>query len=176
MMVLGIDPGLRNTGWALVGPAGDLDSYEHVETGRRPERGDAQRRLALVLKAAVIAMRKASAVVVEWPSAGGFVPVSGNATGNAAAAAQTNMVAGALVGLAVGLGGARRVVTPSPVTWRSRLGAKRGADHAIHAALLTRYPQLRDLRMKAQPHVLDAVGLALFGRLVLNLDRKETST
>lgn len=172
MLVLGVDPGLRNTGWSLVGAAGDLDSFEHVETGRRPERGDAQRRLALVMCALVVPMRRASVVVVEWPSAGGFGrPEAGEpARGNATAVAHTNMVAGAIVGLAVGLGGGRRILTPAPVTWRARLGARRGADHAIHAALLTRYTLLRDLRAKAQPHVLDAVGLALFGRMTLNLD------
>jgi len=171
-MVLGIDPGLRNLGWSLIGGTGALDSFEHVETGKRPERGDAQRRLSLVLKAAVLPMRKAAVIVVEWPSAGGFGrPEAGAAPrGNATSAAHTCMVAGALVGLAVGLGGGRRVLTPSPVTWRTRLGAKRGADAGIHAALLVRYPLLADLRLKAQPHVLDAVGLALFGRLVLRLD------
>lgn len=165
MLILGIDPGMANTGWSLVDKFGALDSFEHVETGRRPGTGDAQRRLSVVLRALVAPMRKAVAVVVEWPGLGGSPRPGAMGT---KAASQTAAVASAAIGLAVGMGGARKILLPSPVTWRRRLGSKDQSDEVLHAALLVRYPLLADLRKKAQPHCLDSLGLALYGRLVLH--------
>lgn len=173
MLVLGIDPGLAHTGWALVDASGALHRFAHVATGRLPGVGDVQRRLGLVLRDLTAPMRDASVVVVEWPGMGGARQAGKM---NAVAASQTAAAAAAAIGLAVGMGGGRRILTPAPVTWRARLGAKRGADAALHEALMGRYPILADLRLGARPHVLDAVGLALYGRLVLRLDHEDMHT
>ena len=165
-MVLGIDPGIANLGWALVGAAGDLHSFEHVETERTAQRGDASIRLARILRALRAPLAHASVVCIEWPGFGG-ARVAGKM--NALAASQTAAAAAAALGLAIGQGGRRKILAPAPVTWRSKLGAKRGRDAELHAAFLARYPILADLRKGAQPHVLDAVGLALYGIKALNL-------
>lgn len=166
--VLGIDPGLANLGWALVGAAGDLHSFEHVETTRTEQRGDASIRLARILRALRAPLAHASVVVIEWPGFGG-ARVAGKM--NAVAASQTAAAAAAAMGLAIGQGGRRKILAPAPVTWRSKLGAKKGKDGALHAELLKLYPILADVRKAAQPHLLDALGCALFGIKELRLNQ-----
>lgn len=171
-MILGVDPGLAHCGWALLAPGGALVDRGVIVTERHEgEVGDAQRRLAEVCRALYGKVHHAQLVVVEWPSAGGFgrsgppCPVCKQARGNAQSSAQTNLAAGAIAGLAWGAG--RKVDAPAPVTWRAKLGHKRGADQALHADLERRYArELAGLRKGDLPHVLDAIGLALYAELV----------
>lgn len=134
-------------------PSGVLVGRGTVRTKRQKGLGDAQRRLAELGAVLRPLLLRARLAVVEWPS-GGF-------GGSALTAALTAAAAGLAVGLARGLEVA--VLTPSPVTWRHALGAERGKDAALHAALAERYrSDLLGLRRYELPHVLDAVGLALY--------------
>jgi hypothetical protein len=180
MIVLGLDPGVAHGAWALVGPHGELVEFEHYETEPVHEVGGEYIRLARILRKLRAPLAHAGAVAIERPT-GGFggngkrCPACKQPRGNAKAAAQLASAAASALGLAVGLGGRRKILAPAPVTWRSKLGAKRGRDAELHAALLARYPILADLRKGAQPHVLDAVGLALYGRLALRLDARRVA-
>ncbi len=162
-MILGVDPGIAHTGWALV-EGGQIVDRGHIGTGRdRSATGDIQRRLAEIGAVLHPLVFRARLVVIEWPSAGGFRTSGGEQ--HAAHAAQTNLAAGMVAGLAWGAG--RKVRAPSPVTWRSALGHKRGRDEQLHADLAARFIfQLTDLRRGDLPHVLDAIGLALYGEQV----------
>lgn len=166
--VLGVDPGLANVGWALVeqsswnggsSPARVLERGT-VRTARQKGVGDVQRRLTEVGEELAPLIERAQFVVCEWPSAGGFRTATGRSSSTAPA--QVNLVAGLIAGLARGIG--RRLLTPAPVTWRKAMGAKQGKDEAIHARLLKQYAaELAGLRKGDLPHVLDALGLALYG-------------
>lgn len=164
MLILGIDPGLANTGWALL----DKDTARVVDAGyiatkRGGEVGDTQERLlALLTCLRRPMMEDADVVVVEWPGMGG-ARVAGKM--NAIAASQTAAAAGAAVGMARGRTW-RNVLTPAPITWRTALGCLRGQDEELHARLARVYPQtVARFKKTARPHVLDAIGLALYGRL-----------
>lgn len=157
-MILGIDPGLANVGYAIM--AGDirgLMAHGHIETKRSKERGDTHRRLLDILRQ--LALRTASYnndithVVIEWPGGAGGA--------NAQSVLQTIACAGFLAGYFVGR--ERIVITPAPQTWRIAMGGKKGQEEAVHARLLRDHPALSLLKKKAQPHVLDAVGLARYG-------------
>lgn len=164
-VILGVDPGLANLGWCL------LDSRDarvrrsgYVPTSKGDETGDMQRRVSEVLSAmrTVVDSLPVALAVVEWPSAGGS-GLAGKM--NAKAASQTIAVAGAVLGLLTAL----RIptLTPAPVTWRTALGCERGKDDALHARLARIYAgTAAAYRKGALPHVLDGLGLALYGRLI----------
>jgi Holliday junction resolvasome RuvABC endonuclease subunit len=171
-VILGVDPGLAHCGWALVN-GGELvergmiataaEVVGHQERGgkRRAVKaaGDNQRRVADVCRALHGKMRRADMVVVEWPG-GGFGR-------NAHSAATTAAVAGAIAGMAWGIG--RKVNAPASLTWRSHFGHKRGKDEQLHGELTARYhEQLTGLSQDELPHVLDAIGLALYGEACTN--------
>jgi Holliday junction resolvasome RuvABC endonuclease subunit len=160
-VILGVDPGLAHCGWAFVA-GGALISRGVIKTARdRRATGDAQRRLAELCKALHGKVLKADLVVVEWPAGGGGFGR------NAGAAAQTAQVAGAIAGLAWGVG--RKVNAPASVTWRIACGAKRGQDELLHVALAARYAEdLAGVNKGDMPHVLDAIGLALYGEACTN--------
>jgi len=176
-MILGVDPGLANVGWALVLSGGSLHSYGHIETEKSDQTGDAAKRLARVmygLSTPLIALSNGTGidrdnVVIEWPGgASGFQRQGANP--NARATIQTSTTAGAVYGAAYWLlrGKTDHILTPAPVSWRIALGKSWGVqpkEEAIHAVILERFPQLTSLKKKAQPHILDAVGLALYGHL-----------
>lgn len=159
-MILGVDPGLANCGWALV-DRGDVTECGCFTTEKGHETGDAQRRLEELGRGLYKLMTMADIVVVEWPSAGGFGRNAGNA-------AKTNLAAGMIVGLAWGRG--RRTLQPAPITWRSKLGHKRGNDDRLHAELAQRFTpeQLAAIRKGDLPHILDAIGLALYAEAITN--------
>lgn len=163
MIALGIDPGLAFTGWALVDNF-VLKACGAVVTKKdRRATGDAQRRLAEVAAALhpLVHRHDLDLVVVEWPSGGGFGRTKTG--GNVVSAAQTNLVAGLAAGLAWGAG--HRVRAPSPITWRTGLGASRGRDVELHVEIAERHAAfLASARIKRThlPHVLDAIGLAEF--------------
>lgn len=174
-MILGVDPGLANVGWALVLHAGGLHSYGHLETHKGDQTGDAAKRLAQVmygLSVPLLAMSTGNAlagdrVVIEWPGgAGGFQ--RDGASPNARATIQTSTTAGSVYGAAYWLlrGRTDRILTPAPVSWRVALGklwSIKPSEEAVHAVILEKYPQLTSLKRKSAPHILDAVGLALYG-------------
>jgi len=152
---LGIDPGLANTGWALLS-GGDLIDFGCVRTkkSKRTVTGGVTRRLMEVSSALRPLLRSSSVAVVEWPG-GGFGK-------NARSAVQTNLVAGLVVGLATASG--TTLLQPSPRTWRAQLGSKSGADSKLHKNLYKRFSsQLERLLLGELPHVLDAIGLATYG-------------
>lgn len=159
-MILGIDPGLANTGWALVDRARDVVAVGCLRTRKdKSATGDAQRRLVELTAALLPIIARAVAVVVEWPSGGGFGRSQDG--GNVVAATQTNLVAGLVFGLAAAHN--RPITAPAAVTWRAGLGHARGQDTQLHADLLARYrPALAGVRAGDFPHVLDAIGLALY--------------
>lgn len=156
-MILGIDPGLANVGYAVMETSGALLAFGHIETKRSKEKGDTHRRLLDILRQ--LAMRTAGhtdtidTIVIEWPGGAGGV--------NAQSVLQTIACAGYLAGYFTGR--ERTVITPAPQTWRCALGGKKGQEAAVHARLLRDHPNLSLLKKKAQPHVLDAVGLARYG-------------
>lgn len=174
-MILGVDPGLANVGWALLNH-GALQ-YGHIETEKSDQPGDAARRLAAVLYGLSTGLRLLDAgtpefrrVVVEWPGGASGFQREGAKHANARAAVQTSTTAGAVYGAAYWLlrGRTEHILTPAPVSWRIALGKSWGIqpkEEAIHAGILERFPQLTSLKKKAQPHILDAVGLALYGHL-----------
>jgi len=176
VLILGVDPGLANCGWAL------LDSRDArvrdcgtVVTGCEDETGDMQRRAEEVLVAIRPRVSLADLVVIEWPSPGGFGrPTEGEAicpvcrttkkSGNAKSAAQTNAIAGGVLGLVIA--SKKDHLTPVPITWRRALGCHRGSDVDLHKRLAAVYRRTAARLTKgALPHVLDSIGLALFGRL-----------
>jgi Holliday junction resolvasome RuvABC endonuclease subunit len=158
-VILGVDPGIAHCGWALVA-GGELVERGAVVTERDGKAtGDQQRRLAEVGRVLHGLIHRADLVVVEWPG-GGFGR-------NAHSAAQTAAAAGAIAGMAWGVG--RKVNAPAPVTWRAHFGHKRGQDELLHGELTARYhEQLAGLRKGDLPHVLDAIGLALYGEACTN--------
>lgn len=157
-VILGVDPGLANCGWALLANGRMIDRGI-VVTARGKKTADAQRRLTDLGRAIHPLVHRANLVIVEWPT--------GHFGGNALAAAQTIAAAGVVVGIAWGAG--RKVRAPAPVTWRSKLGHKRGRDEKLHRDLAARFADhLLGLTKGQLPHVLDALGLALYGELVTN--------
>ena len=164
LTVLGVDPGLARCGWAVLDLAGQVVRCGCVRTqANKGSVGDEQRRLVEVTASLRDIVANASRVVVEWPSSGGFA--RGPSVGNALSAGQTGKVAALVYGLAAAFG--RPCSLPSPVTWRTALGAVRGADDLIHAALRLRHARaLAAVRAADEPHVLDAIGLAEY-RLTL---------
>ena len=163
-MILGVDPGLANCGWALL-ERGDLFAHGVIVTKRdKDAKGDTQRRLEDIGRGLHPYMRRAELVIVEWPGMGGARRPGAM---NAMAASQTAAAAAMVVGFAWGVG--IKVKAPAAVTWRSKLGHKRGADAQLHAELASRYAKnLSGYPQGELPHVLDAIGLALFGELVTN--------
>lgn len=177
LTILGVDPGLRRCGWAELDLTGAVARCGCVRTAAvKGAVGDEQRRLDEVTRVLRDIVANASRVVVEWPSSGGFAPGSKGEPcpacgqgkgGNAKSAGQTGKVAALVYGLAAAFG--RPYTLPSPATWRSALGAVRGADDVIHATLRIRHAAaLKRWKISAgdAPHVLDAIGLAEY-RLVL---------
>lgn len=174
-MILGVDPGLANVGWALLSHNRGLHSYGHIETERQDRTGDAAKRLAKVMFGLSTPLRAVPAaepltVIIEWPGgAGGFQ--RDGASPNARATIQTSTTAGAIYGAAYWLlrGHTERILTPAPVTWRAAVARAVGiqrTEAAVHAYLISIFPQLAGLTKKSAPHVLDAVGLALYGTLI----------
>lgn len=164
--MLGIDPGLAHCGWAMLdAELARLRKVGVIETQKADQTGDMQRRMDELTRALCPLVGFSDLVVVEWPSAGGFGrPDSSGARGNSKSAAQVNAVAGAVLGLCVAL--QKPCLYPSPVTWRSSLGASKGRDSGIHEQLKNSYPATTGPLRKAQlPHCLDAIGLALYGRI-----------
>jgi Holliday junction resolvasome RuvABC endonuclease subunit len=161
-MILGVDPGLANCGWALV-EGGSLVAHGVIVTKRdRDAKGDTQRRLEELGRGLYPHMRSATLVIVEWPGMGGARRAGAM---NATAASQTAAAAAMVVGFSWGAG--IKVRLPAAVTWRSKLGHKRGKDEQLHADLAQRYAKhLNGYPQGELPHVLDAIGLALFGELV----------
>lgn len=165
MLIFGCDPGLANCGWALVDSRdARVRSSGYIPTSKGHETGDMQRRVADVLERLRQVLDGALGIglaVIEWPAGGG----AGSAgRTNLNAARQVVAVAGGVLGLAT----ARRIhtLTPAPITWRARLGHARGADVELHDRLAAVYPKTAAAyRRGALPHVLDAIGLALYGRL-----------
>jgi len=161
-VILGVDPGLANCGWALVATGGVLLDRGAIATTRGRSTGDAQRRVELVGRVLYQLVGRADLVVVEWPT-GGF-------GSNALAATSTAAIAGLVAGLSWSAG--TKIRAPAPVTWRTKLGAKRGKDAELHAELAARYAaQLAGLKKGEMPHVLDAIGLALYGELATSARR-----
>ena len=162
--ILGVDPGLARCGWAELDLAGLVVRCGCIRTkADEGSVGDEQRRLVEVTAAIRDIVANASRVVIEWPSSGGFA--RGPDVGNALSSGQTGKVAALVYGLAAAFG--RPCSMPSPVTWRTALGAVRGADDVIHAQLRQRHgAALAAVRAGDEPHVLDAIGLAEY-RLVL---------
>ena len=179
-MIFGVDPGLANVGWCLLNH-GAL-TYGHIETAKGDQTGDAAKRLAEVMYGLSAGLKLLAAcpadlarVVIEWPG-GGFggpgkrCPACGKPPGNPLTGAQVATTAGAVYGAAYWLlrGKVDRILTPAPVSWRVALGKKWGvpaSEESIHAVILERFPQLSKLKKKSQPHILDAVGLCLYGEL-----------
>lgn len=163
MRILGLDPGLANCGWCLLdsGNAPVLRTG-YVGTSKGHETGDMQRRLNDLLDGVDDVVPLAELTVIEWPAGGG----AGDAgRTNLTAARQVVAAAGALLGYARAKSRGE-VLTPAPITWRSALGCKRGKDAELHERLTRVYPlTIERLRKGARPHVLDAIGLALYGRL-----------
>lgn len=165
MLILGIDPGFT-AGWALIDEHGALDSFACVETEPTGKAGDNQRRLAALLKAVTVPMRKASVVGIEFPSIGiGQRPGDNahRARWTAKSMGQTAAAASVVMGFAFGLGGQRRIFTPAPITWRSSLDPD-ADEEELHAAFARRYPLIADMRSEARPHVFDGLGVALYCR------------
>jgi len=160
--ILGCDPGLAHVGYALLDGDALLD-WGAIETDRdRGAIGDMQRRLEEVGRVLYPLIHRAELVVVEWPGGPG-------GKFGAVAAQQTSACAGLVTGMAWGAG--RKARAPATITWRSRLGAKRGSDRQLHAWLAERYrSELTGLRATGAPHVLDAIGLALYGQTFHSLD------
>lgn len=178
-MILGVDPGLANVGWCLLTTAGVIDSFGHIETKKSGQPGDAAHRLAMVmfgLSKPLLAMASAEdgdhgTVVIEWPGGAGGFQREGAASANARAAIQTSTTAGAVYGSAYWLlrGHTERILTPAPVTWRSAMARHLDCQRdegAVHFYLTSLHPGLKGLAKKAAPHVLDAAGLAEYGRLI----------
>lgn len=172
MIITAVDPGLRDCGWAtLDGRSGRLLGAGHVTTAKGDDVGDTQRRLLELLDGLRAPIARAGLVVIEWSSssASGFgrgsnaCPVCHRtAPGNAQAALMNAAAAAAVIGIAHDH--RAQVLTPAPVTWRAALGHARD-EAAIHAVIAAAYPRtVAKLRAAARPHVLDAIGLALFGR------------
>lgn len=184
-MILGVDPGLANVGWCLLTTAGVIDSCWHIETKRSDQPGDAAYRLAQVMYGLSHAFRTMAkmaeadhpvTVVIEWPGGASGFQREGASSGNARAAVQTSTTAGAVYGAAYWLlrGHTERILTPAPISWRAALARHLGCqrdEEAIHHYLRSLHPGLRDLKKKSAPHILDAAGLAEYGRL---MTKKET--
>lgn len=158
-MILGVDPGIANCGWALV-EGGQLRDYGCIVTRRGDATGDAQRRLEQLGRVLHGKLFGARLVVVEWPGFGGARRPGAM---NAMAASQTAAAAALVMGLAWSAG--RKVRAPAAVTWRLALGHARGQDEQLHLDLAARY-DLGNLTAAVRPHVLDAIGLALYGELM----------
>lgn len=164
MLICGIDPGLRDCGWALVDTVDShLVGAGHIATERRDDVGDTQRRLCELTEQLAPHIRRSCLVVVEWSSvSGGGFKREGAEHGSARAALFNAAAAAAAIGMAQ----AHRIhlLTPAPVSWRAALGYARD-EAAIHAVITRAYPRtVAKLRATARPHVLDAIGLALHGR------------
>lgn len=165
MIVVGVDPGLAYCGWARLDTHGArLLGTGLVTTHKGDQVGDTQRRLLELVDGLRAPIGSADLVVVEWSSVSGAGfqrSGDGAAHGNARAALLNAAAAAAAVALAA----ARRVqvLTPAPVTWRSRLGYRVEAE--LHGRLEALYPRTA-ARYSAgrRRHVFDALGLALFGR------------
>ena len=176
-MILAVDPGLANAGWAFMTNSGSLHSYGHLETHKENRTGDAAARLAMVMYGLSEPLRILGQSVVvndygviEWPGGASGFQREGAASGNARSAIQTSTTAGAVYGALYWLlrGRTARILTPAPITWRSALAKAWGIQRdeaSIHRRILERHPQLASLKKKAAPHVLDATGLAEYGAL-----------
>jgi Holliday junction resolvasome RuvABC endonuclease subunit len=160
-VILGIDPGLANTGWALVSRGGDVEDCGCLHSKRDKEAtGDEQRRLIELTQLLVPLVGRAQVVVVEWPPP--IFPQAGRPQ-LAIAGAQTKAVAALVFGLAAAHH--RPITAPAAVTWRAGLGHARGKDEQLHAELRVKYSAalaLARVRAGDEPHVLDAIGLALY--------------
>ena len=176
-MIAGFDPGLGHTGYALIRRDRALVSAGVSVTAKGPKgaREDVQRRMEEHGRTLIPIIRRASdVVVVEWPTGAGFAkrgavcPACGQSRGNSAAAATTMAIAGGVQWAAWMAG--RPVWAPAPITWRTKLGYRRGRDdqdgdldEKIHAAMLARYgEQLAALKISRRylPHVLEAIAMA----------------
>lgn len=175
-MILGVDPGLANVGWALMSNSGVLHSYGHIETIKSDQPGDAAKRLAEVMYGLSVPLRSIGAsslmsdlVGIEWPT-GGFggsgppCPACHKPKGNAGSAVQTGTTAGAVYGAAYMLlrGRTERIVRPTSLGWRAALAKAWRCERdepTVHAAIVARHPQLSALKKK-QRHILDGVGVA----------------
>ncbi len=167
-LILGIDPGLANCGWALLDSRDARIHRTGVIVTHAVERvGDMQERVSEILHGIDFAMDFPGVIVIviEFPSAGRGRDQD-RAPWAAKSASQTMSAASALRGRAHGVVKDDFILTPAPITWRCALGCKRGQDEALHQQLAARYPRtVARYRKGARPHVLDAIGLALFGRL-----------
>lgn len=165
MIVVGIDPGLAECGWARLDTDGSrLLATGLITTAKGDQVGDTQRRLVEVAEGLRAPIGSADLVVVEWSSVSGAGfqrHGDGSAHGNARAALLNTAAAAAAVAMAT----SRRLqlLTPAPITWRSRLGFRVEAE--LHARLERLYPRTAALYTAGRRrHVFDAIGLCLFGR------------
>lgn len=158
-MILGVDPGLANCGWALVTRERDVVECGCLHTKRAAgATGDEQRRLIELTAGLVPLVVRAQVVVVEWPPP--IFPQPGRPQ-LAVSAAQTKAVAALVFGLAAAH--CRPITPPAAVTWRAALGHARGKDEQLHAELRLKYSAaIAKVRSGDEPHVLDAIGLALY--------------
>lgn len=175
-MILGVDPGLANVGWAVLSSGGSLHSWGHIETHKEDRTGDAAARLAEVMYGLSTPLRllQPTAIVadyvgIEWPT-GGFggpgppCPTCHKPRGNAGSAVQTGTTAGSVYGAAYWLlrGHTERILRPTSTGWRAALARAWGCERdeeAVHAAIVSRHPQLATIKKK-QRHAIDGVGVA----------------
>lgn len=171
MIILGIDPGIRDAGYAVIDSRdARIRSTGYVGTTKGDDTGDTQRRLDEQLDLVAPIVRTVDLVVVEFPT-GGFggkgqkCPACKQPRGNARAATLTAASASAFMGLAKGCG--KQCIAPAPVTWRNAIGYPPGQDDALYAQLAIKYPRTAArLRKGHAPHIWDGLGQALYGRLV----------
>ena len=177
-MILGVDPGLANVGWAVLSNSCTLHSWGHIETVKSDQPGDAAKRLAQVMYRLSTPLRllgmsaiAPDQVGIEWPGgASGFMkgqkpcPLCRQVRSNPQSALQTNSCASSVYGAAYWLlrGRTELIHTPASVTWRAALARAWGCqrdEESVHAALVARHPQLATLKKK-QRHAIDGVGVA----------------
>jgi len=155
MIFLGIDPGLT-CGWAALDQDAQLVDCGVIVAKKGKHVGDLQRRVRSVVHALFAQTPFCDVPVVEWPAAS----IRG---GRRIENTRTYAVAGAIVGWLHCQQAGSHMLTPVPVTWRKALGARLGKERDIHSKLERTYNVTARVGKTKAPHVLDAIGLALYG-------------
>ena len=173
MIFIGIDPGLASCGFAAVDIDGRLQALRVITTKKGDGVGDAQSRLGELL----VEVRRTfgtccelpsyTTLTVEWPLIGGRNPGERRATA-ASSAAQAFAVTGAVIGALEQR--CRAVHTPIPMTWRTKLHGSRTNARAVLEKIDRQYAVTEAVGRTKAPHAIDALGLALYGLHLHNLD------
>ena len=159
-VVLGVDPGISNTGWAVVDGSGAVIRSGVVRTYARWEMADRITHIFDTISTVVDTVQPGLAVVEGFSFRGG---------GKSAMAqfVKSAVVTGAATGAIISACSGVETEIVAPHVWRRRIGAQGGGRDRKARKEFGRQAVERKvngaLSPKTPDHVIDAIGLALFG-------------